>query len=352
MDGSQAVNEGGSCQSCGEAFHANARFCRNCGAPRPAPSHTSGMAAAAQAQAQSAGNDEAPTEVRSYADHSPQRGPAPPPPGAGAPPPGAWPAPGYTAYPGYTMPSGYAAGTDYPSAPGYPGPPLAPPGYPVQHAPVPSEARQENAGNTGWIVGAIAAAVVAVAGIGVGIYFAASGSSGGQTRLLTTPVVTAASAASSPGSAPSEQPVSSAHHASPSLSSPSSPSSSASAQPASATVRTTIDQAGEQRAVADTIQRHFALISEHKFSAAYALLAPSEQTGESSWVASHKEDGIYSVNVAVNAKLSSAESARATIVKMTTLDGHGCKSWSGSWGLTKIDGQWRISEPDISSTPC
>ncbi|MFZ1926656.1 MAG: hypothetical protein WAU42_11000 [Solirubrobacteraceae bacterium] len=104
--------------------------------------------------------------------------------------------------------------------------------------------------------------------------------------------------------------------------------------------------------MADTIQRHFSLISEHNFSAAYALLAPSLQTGESSWVASHREDGIYKVNVAVDAKLDSADSATARIVNMTTLDGHGCKSWSGSWNLEKLSGQWRISESNISSTPC
>jgi hypothetical protein len=104
--------------------------------------------------------------------------------------------------------------------------------------------------------------------------------------------------------------------------------------------------------VADTIQHHFSLISEHNFSAAYALLAPSLQTGESAWVASHREDGIYKVNVAVDAKLNSADSATATIVNMTTLDAHGCKSWSGSWNLERLAGQWRISESNISSSPC
>ncbi|MGH2879941.1 MAG: hypothetical protein ACRDK4_10100 [Solirubrobacteraceae bacterium] len=124
-------------------------------------------------------------------------------------------------------------------------------------------------------------------------------------------------------------------------------SSGTSAQP-----RANISQSTEKQSVADTIQRHFSLIQEHQFSAAYAMLAPSLQSGESAWVQSHREDGIYQVSVAVDAKLNSADAATATIVKMQTLDGHGCKSWTGSWGLSKIGGQWRISESNLSFTSC
>jgi hypothetical protein len=167
--------------------------------------------------------------------------------------------------------------------------------------------------------------------------------------LLATPVVTAASTTSNQTSSSTAQLAANAHQATSSESLPPSVSKSAVTAPAA---RRPIGQSSETQAVADTIQRHFSLISEHHFSAAYALLAPNLQTGESSWVSAHREDGIYKVNVAVDAKLSSADSATATIVKMTTLDGHGCKNWSGSWNLTKVSGQWRISEPNVSSTPC
>jgi hypothetical protein len=198
------------------------------------------------------------------------------------------------------------------------------------------------------IVGGVLAAVLAVAGIGVGIYLVASGGSSGQTRLLATPVVTAAAARPNQGSASGARPAASAHRATTSQSLPPSISTPVVTVPA----RRRVVASSETRAVADTIQRHFSLISEHHFSAAYALLAPSLQSGESSWVAAHREDGIYKVNVAVDAKLSSSDSATATIVKMTTLDGHGCKSWTGSWNLTKIGDRWRIAESNISSTPC
>lgn len=214
--------------------------------------------------------------------------------------------------------------------------------------PAPVEGQPTQPKRTAWIIGGVAAALLAVAGIGVGIYVAVSGGSSGQPGVAPSPAVTVASAVVSQGSQSSSQPATPAHNASPSESLPPSVQTST----ISRGTRPAIAQASETQAVADTIQHHFSLISEHNFSAAYALLAPSLQTGESAWVASHREDGIYKVNVAVEAKLNSAGSATARIVKMTTLDAHGCKSWSGSWNLEKLGGQWRISESNISSTPC
>ena len=186
--------------------------------------------------------------------------------------------------------------------------------------------------------------------IGIGLYLAASGGSGEKTRLLGTPVVTGVSsvAASVPTSAPAAPSVAHLTHSSP-------PTAAAVTHTVTSTApaaHASISDATERHRVADTIERHFTLISQHEFSAAYALLAPSLQTGESSWVSAHKEDGIYKVDVAVNASLHSSDSATATIDKMTTLDGHGCKTWSGSWDLTKLDGQWRISKANVDPVPC
>lgn len=116
--------------------------------------------------------------------------------------------------------------------------------------------------------------------------------------------------------------------------------------------RASIAQQVGQQDVENTIQREFSLITEHKFSAAYALLAPSQQTGEAGWVNAHRGEGIYNVSVATTATVHSPESATASIVKMRTLDGEGCKNWTGSWNLIKIDGQWRINEANINPEPC
>jgi hypothetical protein len=317
-----AVHTGDCCQSCGEELRGDARFCRRCGTRRSPAEPTTRHAAAPPGGA---------TDVRTPLDRSPVDQPHP----GGV---GESPAPGRPlAEDRFGHPAGYAAGS------GYQSPPVSI-GYPTQaYAPVPSQTQLSTTTNKGWlVVGAAVATVLALGGVGVGIFLATSGGSDRQARLLAAPVITTAAIVTD--QTPSAQP----RHTQPSQSSPHLLTASK-PQPF---VRSTIGQAGERQAVADTVQRHFALISQHQFSAAYALLAPNLQTGESAWVASHREDGIYKVEVAVDATLGSADSATATVARMTTLDAHGCKRWSGSWGLTKIGGQWRISEPNISSSPC
>ncbi len=252
--------------------------------------------------------------------------------------PPAWP-------PGYAPP-GYSPAPEYPVAgPNYPGPP----GYPSQqhYAPVPTT-QQPSGLSRGWLVGGTAAAVLAMVGIGIGIYFAVSGGSGGQARLLTTPAIPASATLSSQTASTASHRTVPVHRQA--QSSPSLPPSVTAATPTISLVKTS--PIGERQSAANTIQRHFSLISQHRFAAAYALLAPSLQSGEGAWISSHQADGIYQVNVDVNAILHSPDSATASVVKMTTLDGHGCKTWSGSWGLSKINGQWRISQANVSFTRC
>jgi hypothetical protein len=319
------------CKSCGVKFESTARFCRGCGTQRP--------------RTADARPDDAPTESHDQlradpVEPTPQVGPAQP------------SQPSH-----YSEQQGYSPTASPPPVHGYSAPPSyanpgLPSGYTAQanFVPAPIEQPREGGASTGWLIGGIAAGVLAIAGIGLGIYFAASGHSGDDMRLLATPVIT--TAASSATSSP--EPVSHSRHAGTSSSAtpPSHPTVITHTVTAPAVAHSAIADSSERSAVAGTIERHFSLISRHDFSAAYALLAPSLQSGESSWVAAHKEDGIYKVEVSVNATLNSPDSATAAIAKMTTLDGHGCKNWSGSWGLTKIDHQWRISEANVTPTPC
>jgi hypothetical protein len=354
MDGDDAANKEDRCEACGEEFGTTARFCRHCGAERSAPltrakadapteahaaaSPPAGADAAATTPPGALGADAATGHPPSPAEDRPQGRPAQPPVGQ---PPAQAPHPGYpTPPPGYPLPPGY------PVPPGYPTPP---PGYPLQHSyvPAPLAAAPQSGVSVGWLIGGIAGAVLVIAAIGIGIYFAASGSSGGQTRLLSAPVLPVATAASSQNEPTPSQPSPSSHpHAQPSPSLPPSVAAATHATP------TGLSGITEQHAVASTIQRHFSLIRQHRFAEAYALLAPSLQNGESTWISAHQSDGIYSVNVAVNAMVHSPSSATATIAKMTTLDNHGCKHWSGSWDMTKINGQWRISKSNLSPSAC
>lgn len=404
MEGGEATNGGDRCESCGEEFRANAHFCRGCGAARlntpgnptsPAEAPTEAQPQAQRPLDQPAQQESAaapPDEAQHPAAHptQPPAGYPTPPPGSPVPSQGGYPAPppqaGYptTPAPGYQPPfqAGYPAPppgypqqpqAGYPATPsgyqapppGYPGyagqppgyQPLPPGGYPTPaagypaqqaQAPLPQQQEEKRPAPSRWLIGGIAAAVVAIVGIGVAIVLATGGSST-QARLLAAPVVTGATSTPATRSSPAGRSSPRTHASTPRPS----PASTSAPSIARATPRATISQqVNQQSAVESTIHQEFALISEHKFSAAYALLGPSLQTGEEGWVDSHRKNGIYNVNVATAATVNSPDSATASIIKMSTLDGEGCKSWSGSWGLTKISGQWRISEANITSTPC
>jgi hypothetical protein len=331
VDPTKGVNEDKFCRSCGEQLRDDARFCRRCGTARAETPEEPSRAAGAPTEAST------PPDRPAAAGHGAEAQPPGAPAGhPSSPPPAAPPPPAYIAAAPYSPPPGYSAPTSgYPTQYQYPQPPAEPAG----------------SRSNGWLIGGGVAAALAIAGIAVGLYVAASGGSDTQTRLVATPVLTAASSvASTQAPAPASH---STHTRSASSAQAGARGTPIVHQTTTPTVaRTSISSAIERRKAADTIERHFSLISQHQFSAAYALLAPSLQTGESSWVAAHGEDGIYKVDVIVDAELHSATSATATVAKMTTLDAHGCKNWSGSWELTKIDGEWRISKANVDPVPC
>jgi hypothetical protein len=362
MNASGGITQEDHCQSCGSSFGTDAHFCRGCGAARPEIPGPGGAAQPVEAPTAAHSSTEPHEDQPPPPDGYPtapapgyqppsQAGyPAPPPgypqqPQAGYPaPPSAYQAPP-SGYPGYAgQPPGYQ-----PPPPG--GYPMPAPGYPVHQAqaPLPQQPEEKRPAPSRWLIGGIAAAAVAIVGIGLAIVLATGGSST-QARLLAAPVVTGATPATSTASSSSAPATTSTNHSSSTHSTP------PATKPAPAIVpvpRASIaQQVGQQQEVKNTIQREFSLITEHKFSAAYALLAPSQQTGEAGWVDAHRGEGIYNVSVATNATINSPESATASIVKMRTLDGEGCKNWTGSWNLTKIDGQWRINEANINSEPC
>jgi hypothetical protein len=345
MNVGEQTTAGGYCKSCGAPFGSDARFCRDCGAPRKETPSGASQPTVAHSNSHQPRASTPPEASAQPVDGTPA-------------PPGSHPASqaGYpTVAPGYQPPPGYAGYAGQP--PGYPAPPqggYATPaaGYPVQQGQLPlPQPPEQRSTNSRWLIGGIAAAVVAIVGIGVAVVLA-TGGSGTPTRLVAVPVVTGSTSTSTSTSTPAPSPAAQAppttHSSTPR------PSTPTVGKPAIATTpRATISQqVDQQQAVENTIHQEFALISEHKFSAAYALLAPSLQTGEAGWVQSHREEGIYNVSVATSATIHSPESATASIVSMRTLDGGGCKNWTGSWDLIKIDGQWRISEANLTPGSC
>ncbi|MBN1320120.1 MAG: zinc ribbon domain-containing protein [Thermoleophilia bacterium] len=137
------------CEKCGQVLEEGKAFCKNCGAPAPKLDGTGGELGAAQAAALAATQVRPPTPAPA-APVGPPAGAPPPTPGAAPPPPPA--APGYGA--GWQPPQG-------PSA---------------------------QKGRGGLIWGIVAAAIIVLAGIGVGVYFGFFRDGDEAVRTSTTQV--------------------------------------------------------------------------------------------------------------------------------------------------------------------
>jgi heat shock protein HslJ len=86
------------------------------------------------------------------------------------------------------------------------------------------------------------------------------------------------------------------------------------------------------------------------------VIAPELQAqteGRESWIADQQRDNMLSAAVAVEPTLTSDTTATATIERLDTdAEGSGCNTWSGSYGLAQIYGEWRISEAALTRSEC
>ena len=362
------------CPQCGEEAAADQRFCRHCGAGLDAVtadvSQASDKSSSEEATEPLSKTKDAkgsgkkapppPTPPFAQAPNSAGNGHATPtPPPASAPPqmpPGAIPTqppPGFVA-PQYMQDP--TTGVHYVAQPVaqpafIPGQvPAAPPtgGYVL----MPTQQPEEKKTSQGLLIGGTAAAILAVIGLGVGLFFALSGGSSHAPHLVAAPA--AANSLVSPTSPPASEPSNAGSGGSGSGHASGAPAPTHHAAPVHHHHAYAASSGGgnDDAAISSTIQRHFNLIQNHEFSAAYALLAPSAQTGESSWVSQHQADGIQSVSVSVTPHVTGSSSGTATIDSMITHDNSGCQSWSGSWDMTKIGGEWRIAHANLSSSRC
>jgi len=137
------------------------------------------------------------------------------------------------------------------------------------------------------------------------------------------------------------------------------PTPSPTATPTATATSTPTPGAGEQlarsRSVERAVQRHWALIKNGEYRAAYARFAPALQARfpRSAWIAGLKRDGLYRVEVNVDVTLGSPSTAGARIVVLRTVAaGSGCHAWTGSYALQRIDWVWRISDSHLTRHPC
>ena len=91
-------------------------------------------------------------------------------------------------------------------------------------------------------------------------------------------------------------------------------------------------------------------------TSAYDRLAPELQEafqGRTRWIRAIRRDGLYSVDIAVEPTLTTEKTATARVVRMRTRAARtGCKDWSGTYTLRKVNGAWRISKAGMKSRKC
>ncbi len=110
------------------------------------------------------------------------------------------------------------------------------------------------------------------------------------------------------------------------------------------------------RQVQQALLNHFNNLANGYYHAAYRDLTPTEGEeigGESSWVAAQEEDELEGFDLQVNTALFDSNAARARIVEFQTRSlATGCKEWSGYWEMSKVYGEWLISEAKLEDESC
>jgi RING finger family protein len=110
------------------------------------------------------------------------------------------------------------------------------------------------------------------------------------------------------------------------------------------------------RQVQQALRNHFNNLANGYYDAAYRDLTPTEGEeigGESSWVTAQEEDELEGFDLQVNTALFDSNAARARIVEFQTRSrATGCKEWSGYWEMSKVYGEWLISEAKLEDESC
>ena len=172
------------CKNCGQPIHEDAAFCKNCGAAVVKATDTPPETPAPPPPAEEtpAAQETPPAEEMPPAPPPASSPPPPVPPSAAAPPP---------------LPPPRTPQAPAPKAPPVPAPPprAAQPGFTPGWRP-PEPPRQSNR-NTGLIIGSVIAAIVVLAGLGVGLYFGLRGDGSEETASSKTTVATSSSTSTS-----------------------------------------------------------------------------------------------------------------------------------------------------------
>lgn len=103
-----------------------------------------------------------------------------------------------------------------------------------------------------------------------------------------------------------------------------------------------------------TVEHYWRAIAGQNFQVAYRDLAPGAvPQSETTFVSQEQQTKIGSANFSGSLTSASKTAATVAVTSLTTTDGQfGCRTWSGSYQLTRLNGRWRIARASITPSPC
>lgn len=115
-----------------------------------------------------------------------------------------------------------------------------------------------------------------------------------------------------------------------------------------------VDPAAEEAAAQAAVEEHWTLINSHEFGAAFDVFTAPYATSvsRSGWIQDHIDAEIENASVDVQSASVSGDSGTVTVNSVQSVDKDGLHCFAGSYGMTKVDGEWRISDPALKRNSC
>lgn len=198
----------------------------------------------------------------------------------------------------------------------------------------------------GLVAALVGAGLLALAGVTAAIVLALSGNDDAAPAPLTTSPI-----ATTPTSTVTVIERTTTVRRSSSASSRRSTSSRSTA-PAASIAASTPSRSSDRAEIRSVVQRHWSLVEQGQYVAAYALLAPGTQD-RAAWLQDKETDRPSTASISLGQPtLTSSTTATVPVLNLHTVANSGCNNWSGFYRMSKIGGEWKIAKAKISPTPC
>jgi hypothetical protein len=203
-----------------------------------------------------------------------------------------------------------------------------------------------------WRMPALAAMAAVVGAVGAVLAFKGSGSASQQRSNPPVRVSTSTVTATQPTA------TSSTSVLSPPSSTGRGPSATTSTAPLapqhSSAVATTSRVTSSAAGPLQVVSRYWEDVHAHRFSTAYADLAPTAKIeSESQFVTSERAQGLEQSRFIGRTASLNGSTGRVDVVSLMTRDRlNGCREWEGWYAMTAATGRWLIAKASIESHKC